>query len=84
MLWPAPPAGWAHLQFNPTCKPAQAVVSFNARAVGTINLPQNIVAMNSIGTYLQQAFKDQDKPLMDNGLWVADPTCLRTCKITWP
>ncbi len=81
--FPALHAGWAHLQFNPTCRPAQAVVAFNARAVGTINLPQNIVALNTVSTYLQQAFK-VDKPLTDNGLWVADPKCLEHCKLTWP
>ncbi len=75
------PRGWAHYQYNPTCYPAHAIVTFNARQVGTINLPQNIAALNALpsgATYLQQAF-NVSAPLRDNGLWVTSPSCLRQC-----
>ncbi len=48
MRWPAA-LGWLHLQYNPTCTRAYAVVSFNARAIGTVNIPGNLAQVRACG-----------------------------------
>ncbi|KAG2496418.1 hypothetical protein HYH03_005644 [Edaphochlamys debaryana] len=70
------PKGWPHLQYNPECTQTMSVLAFNARSVGTINIPYNLAAAGA--SYLRSTFgRAVPEP---QAMWVTDAACMRKCK----
>ncbi|KAG2491854.1 hypothetical protein HYH03_009810 [Edaphochlamys debaryana] len=69
------PRGWLHLQYNPTCTQTYALVAFNARSVGTVNIPSNMA--NAGNEYLRAAYGRRFPDPV--GLWVTNAACAKAC-----
>ncbi|KAG2496443.1 hypothetical protein HYH03_005667 [Edaphochlamys debaryana] len=70
------PKGWNHYLYNPTCNQAHTHIFFNARYIGTINIPLNLAAAGP--EYLRATYGRN--PPQPQGLWVADSKCLERCQ----
>lgn len=81
---PVVTAGWLHLQFNPTCRPADTFLAFNAAKIGTTNVVSALAAAPA--AYLAAAFdlKSATEPNVLTGehpdLWARDAACLKSCR----